>query len=147
MTLMEDLDARRERAAQDKENSARLAHSYATFTTTGQGSIQHPKRVAFDTTFTEKPFVQHGCVVDVDALGDALGQDSEDVTLPLVTGYVTEWDQDDRDFYVGCWIGARVAFLPDDLVDVEAQPSIEHHFTFSAIAIKDIPTDYTDATD
>lgn len=29
----------------------------------------------------------------------------------------------------------------------EAEVEIEHHFTFNAIAMKDLPTDTTDATD
>lgn len=112
MTLIEDLDKRRERANQNAENSARLAQSYATFITTGVGSYQHHKRVKFGTTFIEQPMVSYGCVVDIEALADALGygEDSEDIPLPLCTGYVTEWDQDDRGFYIGCWIAVRVWF-------------------------------------
>lgn len=32
-------------------------------------------------------------------------------------------------------------------VPTDAQPEIEHHFTFSGIAMKDIPVDSTDSTD
>lgn len=155
MSLLDDLDRRRERVANDKENSARLAQSYAEFTTTGLGSIQHNKRVKFGTTFVEKPHVSYGCIVDINDLADKQDLEDEDlVILPLCTGYVTEWDQDDRGFYTGCWIAVRVYYptelssgsTPVEIIPCE-DPEVEHHFTFSAIAMKDIPTDTTDATD
>lgn len=148
MTLLDDVDRRRERAARDVENSARLAHAYATFYSQGQGTIQHPKRVKFGVTFIEKPYVGYANVVDVNELADELGvEDTDDVPLPICTGYVIEWDQDDRDFYTGCWIAARVHFADADAVPEDATPEIEHHFTFQAIAMKDVPTDSRDATD
>ena len=83
----------------------------------------------------------------MDTRADALGLDPDDVVpLPHCTPYVTEWDQDERGFYVGAWVAVVVSFGPLDTVDIGAQPGIEHHFTFSGIAIKDIPIDLDDAT-
>lgn len=148
--LLRELDARREVAERHRENSARLAMAYATFTSRGQGSLQFEKRVDFGVTFIEQPMVAYGSVVDLDALADITEtEDSDDVILPLTSGFVVAWDQDDRDFFTGCWCAVRVHF-PLDLagefaVGPELLPEIKHHFTFSAVALKDIPTDNTDA--
>ena len=145
MALLDELDARRERTNQDDENSARLAQCYALFTSTGLGSYQHPGRIAFDVTFIEKPFVSYAAAVDPEDLSDAVGfGGSDEVPLPHCTGYVTGWDQDERDLYIGCWVSVRVHYSDTDGVEADVQPEIEHHFTFAGIAMKDIPTDATD---
>lgn len=147
MGLLDDLDARRERQLNDKENSARLAQAYATFETNGQGTIQYEHRVDFGLTFVEEPVVAYGSVTDVDELADQIGlEDSDAATLPITAGFVLNWDRDERDFYVGCWVGVRVYYPPEDAIPFVAQPTIDHHFTFSAVAMKDIPVDATDAT-
>lgn len=125
-----------------KENAARLAQAYAEFDTTGQGSIEFEQRVNFGLTFIEKPIVAYGTEIDVDALDELLDNDSETnnvPALPLCTGFVTEWDRDDRDFYIGCWIAARVSFPSSPAVPTETPVALTHHFTFSAIAMKDVP--------
>lgn len=160
MGLLDDLDRRREEAQRHAENSARLAQSFAIFVTQGQGTLVHNKRVRFDTTFIEQPIVTYGSVVNLDDLASLfdLG-DSDDAPLPICSGFVTDWDRDDRDFYTGCWVAVRVHYplilgigeeeevtaVPE--VPTDAQPEIEHHFTFAGIAMKDIPVDSTDATD
>lgn len=143
MGLLDDLDKRRGQVEITNENSARLAHAYGTATTTGQGTCQVEDSIEFGTAFVELPHVSHCSVVDIDDLSDLLGV--EDPPLPHVSGFVTDWDQDERGFYVGAWVAAKVSFDTLDAVDIAAQPVIEHHFTFSAIAIKDIPIDVTDA--
>lgn len=146
MGLLDDLDRRREQEGQHSENSARLAQAYATFTTNGQGTTQYEHRVNFGLTFIEEPVVSYGSMVDIDFLADALAvEDSDDVKLPLCSGFVVNWDRDERDFYIGCWVAARVYYPPEDLVAFEAQPEVDHHFTFAAVAMKDIPFDSTDA--
>jgi hypothetical protein len=147
VTLLDDLDRRRERANRDAENSARLAQAYAVFTTEGQGTNQFEERVSFGLTFVEKPIVGYASMCDIEELADILEVDVEEVPLPVCAGYVTHWDQDERDFYTGCWIAARVSFPSLDLVDVQALPIIEHHFTFSAIGMKDIPPNMEDETE
>jgi hypothetical protein len=150
MGLLDDAEDRRFEAERHRENSGRLAIASATFTSKGQGTWQHNKRVAFGATFTERPMVTYGAVCDIDDLADELNLDPEDVVLPLSSGYVSDWDQDDRGFYLGCWVAASVGFRHIDMaiaggpVEAEAMPVIEHHFTFSAIGIKDIPPDLPD---
>lgn len=151
MTLMDELERKRERATRDAENSARLAQAYAVFTSVGQGSTQYKKRVPFGLTFTEKPVISYAAEVDSDELRDVLEdyfegdppEDDSSLSFPQCTGFVTSWDRDERDFYVGCWIAANVRLegIPD--VDV----SVSHHFTFSGIAMKDIPPDQEDAVE
>jgi hypothetical protein len=143
--LFDDLERRVAEKEAIQENSARLAVASGRFTSTGQGSVEFEKRVDFGLTFIERPFVSYGTVIDLDELGDLLdvpGGDS--VPMPLVAGFVTSWDQDDRGFYVGAWCGARVYFAPTDLVAYDINPVIEHHFTFQAIALKDVPIDVSD---
>lgn len=158
MNIVESLDYRRETAARHRENGARHAESYARFTTTGQGSIEYSERVDFDLTFIEEPIVAYGCYVDADRLGSL--QNRADVVLPNCTGYVTEWDTDDRDFYIGCWVAVRVHFPLEDfqteteiilgttpfptINTVMNQAVVSHYFTFAAIAMKDVPLDVTD---
>lgn len=149
MALLDDLDRRREMELRDRENSARLAQSYATFITTGVGSMQHEDRISFGTTFIERPFVSHAAVIDTEQVRDQMqrNEEQDEFPLPLVTGYVTEWDEDERGFYIGCWLAVRVFYSLEDLtVESEELPvyldpkiEVEHHFTFAAIAMKDIP--------
>lgn len=145
----EDYELERRIAAKEatRENSARLAAAYGAYESTGQGSIVFERRTNFGLTFIEKPFVSYGSIIDLDALGELLDiPDTDDVPIPLVTGVVIEWDLNDLGHYVGAWVGARVHF-PSDLlvpVDPEVKVVVEHHFTFQAIAIKDVPIDLTD---
>lgn len=164
MNLLEDLDYRRETANRHRQNSARLAHAYARATSTGQGSFEFDQRVDFGLTFIEEPVIAYGCSVDADTLADLQGlQEGQTPILPTCTGYVTEWDTDDRDFYVGCWIGVRVHFPREDFPPTEIpegvislagympevnetmnQAVIRHFYTFSAVAMKDVPTEVSD---
>jgi hypothetical protein len=125
-----------------KENAARLAFAYGDFVSTGQGSVENEKRIDFGLTFIEKPYVTYGAELDLEDLDDQLGKESEDngmPALPVTQGYVTEWDRDDRDFYIGCWVAARVYFPPIPAVDTDVMVRVTHHFSFSAIAMKDVP--------
>jgi hypothetical protein len=146
MGLLDDLDRRRQKSEQNRENSARLAQAYAVFTTTGQGTFQYEARVDFAITFTEQPIVSYGSALDIDDLANLLDIEDEDTCpIPQCSGSVINWDQDDRDFYTGCWVAVRVDFPLQDAIDPSAQPEVEHHFTFAAIAMKDIPTNTSDA--
>lgn len=155
MGVADDVEYRRVEYERHEENSARLAHAYARFTSTGQGSIEFERRVDFDMTFVERPYVAHGHFVDLDTLEEQQDLETGDgPILPLVTAYVTDWDTDDRGFYVGCWCAVRV-FYPDayivmdlevavPIIDSMMPVKIEHDFTFSGTALKDIPMDLTD---
>lgn len=143
--MFDELERRVAEKEAIRENSARLASSYARYSSDGQGTVEFGRRANFGLTFIERPFVSYCSVLDLDELGalmDIAG--GEPVPMPLVTGFVTEWDTDDRGFYVGAWCGVRVWFPPTDLVSYDINPVIEHHFTFQAIALKDIPLDVTD---
>ena len=138
---MNDLERRRAADARHHENRARLAMAYARFDSEGSGSMEFEDGVDFGLTFIEQPYVTTGHVIDLDELAEALGLD-EGVTppIPQVSSYVTEWQIDDRGFYVGAWCAAVVSdmALPEGVT-----VSIQHHFTFSAVAIKDVPIDVT----
>lgn len=137
-----ELEEARAELARHRENRARLAVAYARFDSDGQGTIEFETRVDFGLTFVEEPFPTYGAKVDLDALGDALGLD-EDTTppLPLSTGYVTEWDTDDRGFYTGAWVAATVWDPSGTILDADIP--ITHYFTFQAVGMKDIPLDVT----
>lgn len=128
-----------------RENSARLASAYAAYRSTGQGSKEFEKRADFGLTFVERPFVAYSAIIDLDELGELLNIDEkDDIPMPLVSGMVTEWDVDERGFYIGAWVGCRVHFPPEDGVPLDAKVRVEHHFTWQAIAMKDIPLDVRD---
>lgn len=144
MALLDDLDKRRGQVEITNENRARLAQAYGSVVTTGIGTTQIQDPILFDTTFIERPFISGAPLVDPEALGDALGYDPDVVPMPHCTVFVTHWDQDERDFYIGAWVAVKVTFDIFDAVDFTAQPVIEHHVTFHGIAMKDIPVDLTD---
>lgn len=162
--VFDDLETRRAEIERHRENSARLAKTYARFRTTGQGTIQIDRRVDFGLTFIEKPYLTTGCEVNLDEYSELLNIDDSDPVppLPMSTVYVTDWDQDDRGYYTGCWVAISVYPSPlaiaGNAADVAgsavdpayqeallelagAQIEIQHHLTFEAIAMKDIPED------
>lgn len=154
MTVYQNLDHRRQEAERHRENSARLAHSYAQFVSVGQGQTEYPKRVPFDLTYIEMPFVSYGCVFDLDLwneqVDDGTSEDEGPAPLPHCTGFVTQWDKDERGFYLGCWVAVMVTFPAEDgvlgmpAVDPALKPEINHHFSFAGIALKDVPPDVVD---
>lgn len=139
--MFEELERRRGEIERHRENSARLAQVFQRFETTGQGSVEFEERVDFGLTFIEEPYMNYGAQVDIEALQDLLGLAPEvQPSLPLSSGMVTAWDQDDRDFYTGAWVAVTV-FFPDILVPPDTPVYMSHHFTFTAIAMKDVPVD------
>lgn len=144
--VFEHLERRRGDVERHKENKARLANAYGRYETTGQGTIEIEQRVEFGCTYVEEPFMAYGSYIDVDEWADLLDLPVKDTPpLPQVTGFVTAWDLDDRDNYVGAWVAVSVYFpLTDPAVPADAQPVIKHHFTFSAVALKDVPLDLRD---
>lgn len=139
-----EMEQARAELARHRENSARLALAFAKFESTGQGTVEFEERVDFGLTFIEKPYITYACEIDLDELANQVGStEDETPVLPLVSGYVTEWDIDDRGFYTGAWMAA-VVFDPSGVLPTDVQIVIDHHFTFTAIAIKDVPLDVTD---
>lgn len=141
---MNDLERRRAADARHHENRARLAHAWARFETEGVGSAQFEDEIEFGLTFLDRPYVSTGASVDLDALAETLALDEEDLEIPLptVSAYVVEWSRDERGFYTGCWCAAVVT-LPGATLPEGGQLIIEHNFTFSGVALKDVPVDLT----
>lgn len=123
------------------ENRARLAHAYSRFTTEGVGTVEFEDCIDFGLTFVERPFIAVGHQIDMEHVRDLFDAGSdEDVYLPQVTGYVIDWDMTDRDHYVGCWVAVSVS-VPIETVDGSyPMVKIHHDFTWSGIALKDIPS-------
>lgn len=133
------LERRRAEISRHRENSARRAEVSAKFETVGAGAKEFEDRIDFGLTYTEEPHVAYGSALDLDHLAELLDlAPGTDPPLPLCSGMVTDWDRDDRDFYVGAWVAVRVFFPEAVTVD---ELVMSHYFTFSAIAIKDIPTE------
>lgn len=144
MELHEIVGRRGEEVDRHRENSARHAQAFAQFHSTGQGALEFHQRVDFRTTFIERPFVAYGSEVDVDELAELLDHDSDTndmPPLPLACGYVTDWDTDERGFYLGAWCAVRVHFPPEAEVPTTVPVEMYHHFTFAGIAMKDVPLD------
>lgn len=138
------LEAARAEQIRHRENSARLAQAFAKFESTGQGTVEFEERVDFGLTFIEEPYITYGCQLDLDELANLLNtEESGTPVLPQATGYVTEWDIDERGFYTGAWMAATV-YDPTGALSTGVELVVNHHFTFSAIAIKDVPLDVTD---
>lgn len=136
----EELHRREAELGRHRENKARLANVYADFNTTGMGTVEFDKRINFGLRFTQKPFPSYGAEINPDLVRDAIEDETDsDVLLPTVSGYVTEWDNDDHGNYVGAWVAVVVQY--PDTIPVEAQIPVTHYFTFSAVAIKEIPVD------
>lgn len=167
--VFQNLSDHRSELDRHRENSSRLAHAQGSFRSTGIGSLEFPTRVDFGVTFMTKPMVTTGNELDVDELEDLLTEwaNKSDVTqavrdqilpdngtpaMPLVSAYVTDWDTDRRGYYTGAWCGIRVYYpaIPviaeglgyQDMPDVPVV--VIHHFHFSGIGMKDIPTQLTD---
>ena len=138
---LDDLEQQRAELDRHAENSARIAEAFARFTTTSQGSIEFGERVDFEVTFTEEPYMSYGAIINLDDLDDKLGNEPSSLTpqMPLSTGFVTDWDRDDRGFYVGAWVGVRIWYPYEAHISPELDFTMGHHFSFKAVAIKDVP--------
>lgn len=129
------LDARRQTIDAIRENSARLATVYQTFVSSGIGDVQPPDAIQFGTTFVDLPSVGYGNTVETLLVADR---------YPRATGGVTKWMRDSKGLYVGAWIYLAVdvptgpAPIGGGVAPVPIY-SITHHFTFTGVAMKNIP--------
>lgn len=141
-----DLEDRRAEVERHQENSARIAEAFGRFRSTGQGSIEYPERIDFGLTFIEEPYMSYGSYIDLDDLDDKLENEAGTTVppLPVCSGFVTEWDRDDRGFYVGAWVAARVWFPYEANVRPDLEVEIFHHFSFKAVAMKDVDPEIRD---
>lgn len=120
--IMDALEHRRGYIEQLRQNTSRLAQSYNFVETVGAGMIRLPTVVRFHCTFIEKPVVAYGYTVESDLItGD----------FPSAVGGVYSWQIDARGFYLGCYVFA--------VVTANSDPTIQHDFTFTGIAMKDLP--------
>lgn len=133
-TPWQNIRAHGARVQQANENGARHASSYTMIDSNGSGELLHPEVVEFDCTFIQEPIVAHGWALD----GDELVKGS----YPRVSAGVFRWRTNRRGHYTGAWLFFTVD-VPGDLVDPETGNafgySINHYFTFSGVAMKDLP--------
>lgn len=90
------MEAHRGRIEQVRENSARLAQSYATYATTGDGEFLIELPNLFGCTFTERPVVAYSYALQADEIIAG--------SMPQSTGGIREWVQDARGFYTGAYV-------------------------------------------
>lgn len=121
--VVDAMEQRRGYIEQLRQNTSRLAQSYNFVETVGVGQIRLPTVVNFHCTFVQKPVVGYGYTVESDLIeGD----------FPASVGGVYAWQQDARGFYLGCYVFAVVTATSDTT-------TIQHDFTFTGIAMKDLP--------
>lgn len=123
----------RSRVEQSAENSARLAWSVARVTSTGWGEFVMPAVVEFEVTFLEQPVVSYGYALNNDVLVAT--------RYPRSCGFVERWQTNAKGFYTGCWIGLVVETRTTNIDTLAAEPNytLDHHFTFTGVAYKDLP--------
>lgn len=121
------------------ENSARLAFAFGWATSTGSGGKAFEEHVRFGLTFIEKPVFAYGYEVQA--------YDPDEEYFPTAHAFVYEWIQDARGFYVGAYVAVQVDLPSPDLLEVPAPAQVEHHFTFSALAMKDVASPDRDSED
>lgn len=126
--LVGALEQQRSRVDQVRENSARYAQSFGTFTTTGIGEFEIEDPHLFGCTFADQPIVAFGFSLNGDQLVPT--------QFPRCTGGVRSWVQDARGFYIGAYVICLVE-VPDPLL--APQYVVDHDFTFTAIAMKALP--------
>lgn len=118
---------------QVRENSARHVFVYKTFGSVGSGEVSFEDPVDFGLWFSEMPMVSYGYALDMvtDPAQELLPGD-----YPVAMGGVEAWSQDHRGLYIGA---TCFAFVMGSLFTYTTyQYSLEHHFTFSGIGVKDV---------
>lgn len=152
-----EMEWQRQLEDQYRENSARLAESSASVTTSGPGTITMPEPILFPSPFVQRPTIQYGHVVD-------LIPDANLWQAPRCTGGVARWVTDPEDgqptvggvFYLGFYPFATVQTPPQPLAGTltsaqinayrellaDNPPVVEvtHWFSFRGEAYKKLPT-------
>lgn len=123
--------------ARDRENRARLAFSLHTITVRGSGALEIRKRIPFDVSFATRPNFAPGAIMDMEDLALMFGRNDADTPpLPQVTVVVTEYDQNEFDFYVGAWVAVVISY--EELPVGEVTYEFDIDLTFLGIGIKDV---------
>lgn len=151
------LTQHRGRIEQVRENTARTAESYATFVTQGLGQFVLADAAIFGCTFIDRPAVAYGCSLSEDADGSDVLTPIEG-NVPRGSGLVVKWIKDANNYYTGAYV-VLVIDAPDapvqeagstttPVIEPISAPSyvLEHDFTFTGIAIKDVPESLLAAT-
>jgi hypothetical protein len=130
----ENMEARRGQVEAQRENTARLAKSFARWVTTGRGEIQVDSVFFFTCTFIAPPLFTSGFEIDEST-------PLKDGRFPRVNAGVWQWKQDTRGFYTGAWVYFTVDSLGpgQDYLRDDPLYKINHHLCFEGIALKDIP--------
>jgi hypothetical protein len=142
-TVIGQTESRRAQIEAQKENTARRAKAYATWTTKGIGEILVPKAFYFGVTFIEEPtFVS----------GMALAEGSELVAghFPRAACGVYEWvkqpaPKGTKELFVGAFVFFVVDTVgPGQVLGSEPQYEIHHHLVWEGLAMKDLPAHLLD---
>lgn len=121
--VVDALEQRRGYVEQLRQNTSRLAQSYNSVTTQGNGMLRLPTIMRFHCTFIEQPVVSYGFVLKSPLL---------EKDYPTSSGGVYTFQVDKRGFYLGAYCYVVVNSVDD-------YPEIHHDFTFTGIAMKDLP--------
>lgn len=118
-----NLERHRGMLEQQRENRTRPASCFMKYSTAGQGELLTPRVCRFDVTFVEEPRVFSGWEMDGDTLVKGY--------YPMVSAGVWKWQRDARGYYLGAWLVFNITGHDTYTID--------HHFHFTGIAIKDLP--------
>lgn len=137
MDLFQQLEQRERDRRRNLSNAGTNTGAFAKFSSVGQGPFEFEEMVEFAVTYIEEPFMSYGSGIDVDDLRDLLDYDDDEVPpFPVCTGFVTNWTQDQNDYYVGAHVGVRVTFPTDIPVSTDVDVEVTHYFRFEGIALK-----------
>ncbi len=121
------------------ENSARLAHSFGKFNTTGWGEFLPEDKVDFAGLYLERPAVSYGASFADDDEVEKLVT----TRYPRCGGVVVRWDKTEKGLYKGAWVAIwvedRSPFAELTTPDTDMTYEIVHDFTFLGVATKPIP--------
>ncbi len=121
-----------------QENSARLAHSKGSFTTTGWGEFNPEDAITFSSPYLERPTVTYGWSLEEE-------DDAEELRVtryPRANGGVLRWNRTAQGFYTGAYVVIcvedRSPFIASTDPDPDPTYNILHDFVFLGVAMKDI---------
>lgn len=143
-----ETDADNARAATAKENASRNAQVEVTYFQTGVGQKRIEEVIIFPVIFKTEPHFTCGS-------GVVLNPNHDIWHDPRGSSGIVSWRCDSRGFYIGAklWVRMEMDRRPmalnaipqaQKIVNKElgkvAKAKVQHFFTFSAVAFKDLPT-------
>lgn len=135
-----DDSSERHRAALERnlENKSRMAFSSHRFDVTGTGFTEFPDSAQFGLAYVSQPYVAIGYVIDSDEIRRVFSLGDDDpLPIPAITAAVTDWDLNERGFYVGAWCACNVSW-PDTPPPELENFTFQVDFTWRGIGIKDV---------